>query len=51
MSSFLFALSVRQASSVAVLSLFFVPHLYRTLLANPSVPRIYTEMLDKVDNG
>lgn len=51
MSAFSFALSTRQASFDAVLSLFFVPHLYRTLLANPSAPRVYTEMLDKVDNG
>ena len=47
MSAFSFARSVREASFRAVLSLIRVPYLYRTLLANPSGPRVYTEMLDK----
>ena len=51
MGAFLFALSPRQASFGAVLSLILVPYLYRKQLANPPTPRVYTEILDNVEYG
>ena len=49
MSAFLFPFSVCWASFGAVLSPILVAYLCRMQLANPLTPRIYTEMLGKVD--